>query len=1190
MGNDGKQPGLSSTGILWLVLLGAGALFLREVPWQGSRPAGVELKRYTKAAYQDVDARLWQDPMGAVAQAREEERKREASDSKLGAVAQAREEERKREASDSKSKAAPERPEDSRRGASHVPSALFCAREDDRHRKSKDMLDKDVLVIGAMVSGAPYPERTEFRRRARYAILAGLNQAGFVPEDEEHLGYIHPERSREAGNPAEKPLPEFIAYEWLVPVEANLPGHAARAFARSRREESVLVLWLDEDSFGDNPNDKIQSVAASLLMCPGKDGTGPEKVPHSQFVVLGPSATWPLQAMLAKAMAKETKDEPKRDEAKKDEAKKDEAKKDEAKKDEQKIPLVFYAFGATAADAGLLAEAGVEAKYRPKSVNKVLREKSVVLFRTINSDDALADELTRELALRDVKPKQRCERDSEAKCQHVVLIAERDSFYGRSLPWTVAGKLVDPAGTALGDIDDYPSWIHAYSYLRGLDGQLPTPTDSNSGKKEEGDAKPGAPSGGNDAKRIERPDGQSQYDYLRRLSDQLVALDSDLRARNKGSIRAIGVLGSDVYDKLLILQALRAQFPNAIVFTTDAEAIYQHPQQLPWTHNAIIASSFGQRLDSSLQRDIPPFRGSYQTSLFLSSMIAVSNARFRASPEAEACPNIYTPRDRECWSINQKKIMRWLSAPRLFEVGRTKAFDFSRAPMPVEDMDGDSAPGFRAVALRPRTLPCSPHELATCAVIHPSSTAMYPEPAARWIQGGFLIVVGALLLGGLANGTVSRVAAWVAAGAVSISQRRLRRSIAVPVALLGLALIVVAYLGLAPLWHVLANATTQGHDGEPIVLIQGVSIWPTVLIRLIATGLSIWFICRSWRALNANLDDIARSFKWQAPREVLERQQREEQSEWSIWQRALRMFSYRLDGQKPGPVSPATGLTASAEKFWGKYMYQGRWWARFWRVLLATVAYMAVAMFIVRLMEPAVSPYRGTLAAHLEPALRHLAVFATLFLIFFVVDATVFCYQLVSELRKKLPAHDDTAPEVAPGERAETRWPKATLEKYAAKLGLDERYLDDWITMHFVARRTQAVARLVYYPFIVIALMVLSRSSLFDNWTTPIGLVIVVTFSVAIVMACAILLRLAAERLRRRAIWRLTNAKVKLKAQGPADSRVAEQIDVMITQIRAFDTGAFAPYSQQPIVRALLLPLTSYGGAALVEYLSIANF
>ena len=79
-----------------------------------------------------------------------------------------------------------------------------------------------------------------------------------MPEDEEHLGYIVPDHSRDVLNPAEKPLPEFIAYEWLVPAEAEPAGqHAARAFGQAPREESVLVLWLDEDSFGDNPNDKI---------------------------------------------------------------------------------------------------------------------------------------------------------------------------------------------------------------------------------------------------------------------------------------------------------------------------------------------------------------------------------------------------------------------------------------------------------------------------------------------------------------------------------------------------------------------------------------------------------------------------------------------------------------------------------------------------------------------------------------------------------------------------------------------------------------------------------------------------------------------------------------------------------------------------------------------------------------------
>jgi hypothetical protein len=1140
MGNDGK-PGLTSTGLLWLVLLGAGALFMRDVPWHGSRPAATEVKRYARATYQDVDARLWQDPMGVVAQAREDLRKREAAEPKATA--------------------APERAGESRnRGSSRLPSALFC--------DGDASPDKDVLVIGAMVSGAPYPERAEFRRRARYAVLAGLNETGLVPADEEHLGYIVPDHSRATAHPTEKPLPDFIAYEWLVSAEANLPGRAAPAGgARSHRSERVLVLWLDEDLFGDNPKAKIESVAESMLVCPG-NGNGPaRKIDNAQFVVLGPSSSWPLQAMIA--AAKSTPNEAAAEPA---------------------IPVAFYAYGATAADADLLAEAGVSPKGRRNSVHKMLKEHDVVLFRTINSDDGLAGELARELALRDVKPAERCTGSGGAHCQHVVLIAERDSFYGRSLPWTVAGKLADPGGTSATEADDYPSWIHAYSYLRGLDGQLPTSSgDTAATAKDDGDSKANAASGlAGDAKQIERPNGQSQYDYLRRLAVQLVALDSDLRMHGNGSIRAIGVLGSDVYDKLLILQALRPDFPNAIVFTTDIDAIYLHPQQLEWTRNAIVASSYGLQLDPALQRDIPPFRDGYQTALFLSTMVAVNHARFRATARNEACPDVFKASEQDCWGITQKKIMRWLGSPRVFEIGRKSAFDFSRVPPPPDDLDGDPRQVHQLAATA--ALSCSPRELGSCAAIHPSRSAMYPEPAARWLQGAALLVIAGLALLGLANGVWGRVAAWLVVARANGTGARLRM-VAIPIVLLAVALAFVAYTGIAPLWLGLAKWLTQDHNGEPIALLQGVSVWPTVLLRLLATALSIWFICRGWRALNANLDEISRTFKWEEPRRILDAQRRLEEASWRPWQRVLRIFSYRLVGEQGGqPVQPDTGLTPCAERFWGKYMYQGRGSARCWRILLATLTYLAAGVFIIGATGAVQSPYRGSLTVHVEPVLRYAAVFAMLLLIFFVVDATLLCYQLVNALRNKLPAHDDLGPEVAPAERCETRWPEPTLNKYAAKLGVDKCYLDDWITMHFVARRTRAVARLVYYPFIVIALMVLSRSSLFDNWTTPVGLVIVVTLSVAIVLTCAILLRVAAERLRRRAIWRLTNIKMKLKARAGEDASAAAQIEVMIAQIAAFDTGAFAPYSQQPIVKAMLLPLTSYGGTALVEYLSIANF
>ena len=56
----------------------------------------------------------------------------------------------------------------------------------------------------------------------------------------------------------------------------------------------------------------------------------------------------------------------------------------------------------------------------------------------------------------------------------------------------------------------------------------------------------------------ETPVGRSQLDYLRRLVEQL---KQEERTAD-GEFKAIGVLGSDVYDKLMILQALRKNFPT----------------------------------------------------------------------------------------------------------------------------------------------------------------------------------------------------------------------------------------------------------------------------------------------------------------------------------------------------------------------------------------------------------------------------------------------------------------------------------------------------------------------------------------------------------------------------------------------------------------------------------------------------
>jgi hypothetical protein len=73
----------------------------------------------------------------------------------------------------------------------------------------------------------------------------------------------------------------------------------------------------------------------------------------------------------------------------------------------------------------------------------------------------------------------------------------------------------------------------------------------------------------------------------------------------KETIKAIGILSGDVFDKLLILRALRPEFPEALFFTTDFDEAFTIKSELPFL---IISSSFGPNLSEWLQGDIPFFR------------------------------------------------------------------------------------------------------------------------------------------------------------------------------------------------------------------------------------------------------------------------------------------------------------------------------------------------------------------------------------------------------------------------------------------------------------------------------------------------------------------------------------------------------------------------------------------------------
>ena len=154
--------------------------------------------------------------------------------------------------------------------------------------------------------------------------------------------------------------------------------------------------------------------------------------------------------------------------------------------------------------------------------------------------------------------------------------------------------------------------MHQISYLRGLDGAVPgVSADDRSAAEPGGEDAEGAGGSGY----IEWPTGRGRLDYARRLAERLTRLERSFGPDQR--LAAIGVVGSDVYDKQVLLQALHDRLPGVIFFTTDLDVQLVHPSQYQWSRNLLIESSFGLELHRRLQGGIPPFRDSYQTATYL---------------------------------------------------------------------------------------------------------------------------------------------------------------------------------------------------------------------------------------------------------------------------------------------------------------------------------------------------------------------------------------------------------------------------------------------------------------------------------------------------------------------------------------------------------------------------------------------
>jgi hypothetical protein len=256
---------------------------------------------------------------------------------------------------------------------------------------------------------------------------------------------------------------------------------------------------------------------------------------------------------------------------------------------------------------------------------------------------------------------------------------------------------------------------------------------------------------------------------------------------------------------------------------------------------------------------------------------------------------------------------------------------------------------------------------------------------------------------------------------------------------------------------------------------------------------------------------------------------------------------------------------------WRKYVDQSRVLPTIVRTLIWVGLTFILLMTLFKQFGPPLNPARGYWIHQLYFWLTRIDVLLMWFLVFLVVDATLFCYLFVRHLS-----------------RGHSNWKNTIEERFATKIGIDyqqlpfdRRVLNDWVDLAFIGKRTACINSLIWYPFGVIAVMIISRSSVFGNFPPNAPIIITQGVSLAIVFGCAFLLNGVAEDARALAAKGLADEIDK--AKGDSHTTGMPLLEHMLQRVQNLQEGSFRPFLRQPVIGAILLPISSIGWTTLFE-------
>lgn len=428
----------------------------------------------------------------------------------------------------------------------------------------------------------------------------------------------------------------------------------------------------------------------------------------------------------------------------------------------------------------------------------------------------------------------------------------------------------------------------------------------------------------------------------------------------------------------------------------------------------------------------------------------------------------------------------------------------------------------------------------------------------------------------------------------------------------------------------LTSAIASQPREEPLNLFDGISIWPTEFLRLLAlVGTVCFFLAadvrrrrhriKLWQNFFRDHDDSEETWKkfyetckerWKRKLSPATKAGIVRTDAYGLWELRgqptpkdnayLRQAEMELDQERgailvagwlppfvetTNPGMPEAAVNAAG--LFRRYLCLGRRKKRMGRALVCTILYVFLlsVMMIALGNGPGNLIIRGHYSRVFDGGVIFIAAIAILFVVFYIFDAVFLSKRLLDYIS-----------------RHPTRWPDAPLQKRVELFGVKPGHLDGVLDMEFAAVQTAEIGPLLFGPLILVSLLVIARAPWFDHWTWPPGLIMIFAMNYLAVFFCWWMVRRTAENVRQDALHRLD--EICLSVKNSADEsfdvtpNTASQpfgkvslkkeaylgnLEMLRQRIETESRGAFARWFQDPTYLAVFVPSGISGVIGLIS-------